>query len=479
MTPFDKSKSSSSSKGLEVREIMLSEVLDNKDARIDSQFFTMAQPKNLKLHYRRFGELLVSSEYGLSNEMNEDGKGYPIYRMNEIHSMLCDLDVAKCADINASEAKEFLLKDGDLLFNRTNSYELVGRCGVFYGTERGEKVFASYLVRLNTNKDLLLPECAAALLNTRYGVQEIRRRARQSINQTNVNPEEVKEIEIPVFEMGFQLRIRDAFRAAYQCLLEAEEKYKEAEAELLAEIGFASWQPTKDGVSVKKFSDAVNSGRIDAEYFQPKFDELLSLLSRCELYDLGGTEGLVDLYKSIDPPSELYGDEGVPFVRISDFSKFGIEPPGVRLPSDVCRNCCRIRRDTILLTKDGSVGIAYKADEDMDVVTSGAILHLTLKSKIVNPDYLTLILNSCVVQMQAERDAGGSIIQHWKPSQVEKVKIPVLSQRVQSSLADKVRESFRLRNESKRLLDLAKSAVELAIEKGEDAALSYMTHNGT
>lgn len=451
-------------KGLEVREIILSEVLSNKDARIDSQFFTMAQPKNPKLHYRRFGELLVSSEYGLSNEMNEDGKGYPIYRMNEMHSMLCDLDVAKCADINASEAREFLLRDGDLLFNRTNSYELVGRCGVYYGEERGEKVFASYLVRLNTNKDLLLPECAAALLTTRYGVQEIRRRARQSINQTNVNPEEVKEIEIPVFEMGFQFRIRDAFRAAYQCLLKAAEKYKEAEAELLAEITFANWQPTNDSVSVKKFSETINAGRIDAEYFQPKFDELMRRLAKRDLRDLGGPGGLVDLYKSIDPPSDFYGDEGVPFVRISDFSKFGVEAPEVRLPEDVCKDCRRIRKDTILLTKDGSVGIAYKAEDDFDAVTSGAILHLTLKDGVVDPDYLTLVLNSRIVQMQAERDAGGSIIQHWKPSQVEKVKIPVLPRRLQSSLADKARESFRLRNESKRLLEEAKRIVEDAIE---------------
>lgn len=465
-------------KGLEVREIRLSEVLSNKDARIDSQFFTLAQPKNPKLHYRRFGELLVSSEYGLSNEMNEDGKGYPIYRMNEMHSMLCDLDVAKCVDINASEAKEFLLRDGDLLFNRTNSYELVGRCGVYYGEERGEKVFASYLVRLNTNKDLLLPECAAALLTTRYGVQEIRRRARQSINQTNVNPEEVKEIEIPVFEMGFQFRIRDAFRVAYQCLLKAEEKYKEAEAELLAEIAFANWQPTNDSVSVKKFSETINAGRIDAEYFQPKFDELMRRLAKCKLHELGGQDGLADLYKSIDPPSDLYGDEGVPFVRISDFSKFGVESTGVRLPEDVCKDCRRIRKDTILLTKDGSVGIAYKAEDDFDAVTSGAILHLTLKDGVVDPDYLTLVLNSRIVQMQAERDAGGSIIQHWKPSQVEKVKIPVLPRRIQLPLANKVRESFRLRNESKQLLDLAKFAVELAIEKGDDTALSYMMHKG-
>ena len=117
-----------------------------------------------------------------------------------------------------------------------------------------------------------------------------------------------------------------------------------------------------------------------------------------------------------------------------------------------------------MLTKDGSVGIAYKAEDDFDVVTSGAILHLTLKDEVVDPDYLTLVLNSRIVQMQAERDAGGSIIQHWKPSQVEKVKIPVLPRRLQSSLADKARESFRLRNESKRLLEEAKRIVEDAIE---------------
>lgn len=56
----------------------------------------------------------------------------------------------------------------------------------------------------------------------------------------------------------------------------------------------------------------------------------------------------------------------------------------------------------------------------MDVITSGAIIHLTVTDKEVLPDYLTLVINSVVVKLQAERDAGGSIIQHWKPSEIEK-----------------------------------------------------------
>lgn len=463
MTPFDKSKSSSSSKGLEVREILLSEVLANKDARIDSQFFTMAQPKNPKLHYRRFGELLVSSEYGLSNEMNEDGKGYPIYRMNEMHSMLCDLDVAKCADINASEAKEFLLKDGDLLFNRTNSYELVGRCGVFYGTERGEKVFASYLVRLNTNKDLLLPECAAALLNTRYGVQEIRRRARQSINQTNVNPEEVKEIEIPIFEMGFQLRIRDAFRAAYQCLLKAEEKYKEAEAELLAEIGFASWQPTKDSVSVKKFSDAVNAGRIDAEYFQPKFDAMIAKL-RAHDKELGVLKDFV-----VETPHNFKatGEGLVNYLEIGDvnvqngeyeFSKVKMED----LPANAK---VKVAGDEILVSlvrpTRGAIAVFSSDVQHMGIsVCSGAFY--VCKAKDPSLSEVIWLYLRCMRSL-FEKNCKGTSYPTIELEDVANFPVPHFGANFRSRISNKVRESFRLRNEAKRQLEGVKKLVEDAI----------------
>ncbi len=62
----------------------------------------------------------------------------------------------------------------------------------------------------------------------------------------------------------------------------------------------------------------------------------------------------------------------------------------------------------------------------MEAITSGAILHLTIKEvSVVFPDYLTFVLNSPVVQLQAERDMNGAIIQHWKPSDIEKVIIPL------------------------------------------------------
>lgn len=148
---------------------------------------------------------------------------------------------------------------------------------------------------------------------------------------------------------------------------------------------------------------------------------------------------------------------------MADLSKFGLSEPAIYLDSSTFKETIRPKKDTILLSKDGSVGIAYKVEEQMDVITSGAIVHLTVTDKEVLPDYLTLIINSVVVKMQAVRDAGGSIIQHWKPSEIEKVIIPVLPMQEQIKLSEMLQQSFALRKESKRLLRQATLMVENTI----------------
>lgn len=456
--------------GLEIKEKKLYEVLSNKDFRIDSSFYTKEPKKNPDLIYAKIGEHLISSQYGISIEMNTDSVGYPIYRMNEIHDMLCDLDVDKCADITQAEYDRFALKDRDVLFNRTNSFEWVGRTGIYYQNDDIQRTFASYLVRLNP-KDSILPEYLCAYLNCKYGEWDVKRRARQSINQTNVNPEEVKEIEIPILDIDLQQKIQCCFTQANSLRILSQKTYSEAELILHNELGINSIAVTDVNVSQKRFSDFINSGRLDAEYYQPKYDDLFSRLSKFETKRLGD---IVQIRKSIEPGSEAYQNQGIPFIRVSNLSKFGFSDTEIHLSPDEYGDVIRPKQNTILLSKDGSVGIAYKVEQDMDVITSGAILHLTITDNEFMPDYLTLVLNSVIVGMQAERDAGGSIIQHWKPSEIENVIIPKLSQEIQQEITNKVKESFALRRESKRLLDLAKTAVETAIEQGENAALRLL-----
>lgn len=90
------------------------------------------------------------------------------------------------------------------------------------------------------------------------------------------------------------------------------------------------------------------------------------------------------------------------------------------------------------------------------------------------PDYLTLVLNSDIVRLQAERDSSGAIIQHWKLSDIEQVVVPILPMEVQQQIAGKIEKSFSLRRQSEQLLENAKRAVELAIEQGEDQAIKWL-----
>jgi restriction endonuclease S subunit len=76
--------------------------------------------------------------------------------------------------------------------------------------------------------------------------------------------------------------------------------------------------------------------------------------------------------------------------------------------------------------------------------------------------------------MQSEQDAGGSIIKHWKPSEIEEVLIPIVDLDLQIQIEQKIKSSFKLKAESKKLLDLAKQAVEMAIEQSEVVALEYI-----
>lgn len=134
---------------------------------------------------KRLGEV-AKTQYGLSKSMNEDGKGFKIFRMGEVQDgRLIDTGQMKFADISEAEFEQYRLRAGDVLFNRTNSFELVGKTGVF--ALEGNYCFASYLVRLNLNRKALLPQFLNYFMNTERFQKSVKEKASRSINQANIN----------------------------------------------------------------------------------------------------------------------------------------------------------------------------------------------------------------------------------------------------------------------------------------------------
>ena len=104
---------------------------------------------------------------------------------------LHDLKFATCA-----VPQSLLLRVGDILFNRTNSKELVGKCAVFHAG--GVYVFASYLIRVRIDATQANPDFVAFALNSPIGRQQIDALSRQITGQANVNSEELRSLQIPL-----------------------------------------------------------------------------------------------------------------------------------------------------------------------------------------------------------------------------------------------------------------------------------------
>lgn len=311
-------------------------------------------------------------------------------------------------------------------------------------------------------------------LNTYYANRLVLRR-RSGNAQPKLNVGDLTYIPIPLFSTDLESKISELIIQAKDAINQSKSIYTASEDVLLNELQLLNWHIPSKTCSVKRLSESfIKSTRLDAEYYQSKYDELFDKLKTFETKLLSE---IVDIKKSIEPGSDAYQTSGIPFIRVADLSKFGLTNTDTYLSRDEYDGVIRPKKDTILLSKDGSVGIAYKIEEDTDVITSGAILHLIIKDDSIRPDYLTLVLNSIVVKMQAERDAGGSVIQHWKPSEIENVVIPILSDDIQKQITENIRESFALRARSQQLLEQAKTAVEIAIEQGEDKAMELLCAN--
>lgn len=141
-------------------------------------------------------QLSVEQRYGSSAKTNENSSGVPVLRMGNIQDGQLDYASLKYLPKSHGEFPALLLKDGDLLFNRTNSPELVGKTAI-YRSEQAPCSFASYLIAVRFNQDFA-PELASVFINSAYGRHWIKSVAVQQTGQANVNGSKLAALAVPV-----------------------------------------------------------------------------------------------------------------------------------------------------------------------------------------------------------------------------------------------------------------------------------------
>lgn len=184
----------------------------------------------------KIGDVLAVAQYGSSARSGDEGR-YPMLRMTNLsagHVVASDL---KYTDLKSEEFRALRVARGDVLFNRTNSPDLVGRSGIF--ELEGDYVFASYLVRLRTNADLVLPEYLNDFINSRCGQARIRRHLSKGVSQANISPSKLKSVSIPVPSISEQQRtvaLLKEIRAARDSALDRVSASNRLRSTILAEV---------------------------------------------------------------------------------------------------------------------------------------------------------------------------------------------------------------------------------------------------
>ena len=147
------------------------------------------------------GDIVTDVRYGTSKPAVEGGK-YPYLRMNNLTSDgHLDLKDLKYIDISDDEIEKCVVRKGDVLFNRTNSIELVGKTAVFDLPE--DMVIAGYIIRVRLNEKLL-PEIFSQYMNLEAIKSILRGMAKGAVNQANINAQELQSIKVYIPSMELQ-----------------------------------------------------------------------------------------------------------------------------------------------------------------------------------------------------------------------------------------------------------------------------------
>jgi len=387
--------------------------------------------------------------------------------------------------IMSAEREKFLKK------NELKKFDiLMTRSGVNYGQTapflESKKMFASadcLIIRVNQINPLFL----STYFNTKQGKVLLKRLA-YGLAQPHIAPSSLKLVAIPIPSNDFQNFIEKLILKAYEERQKAEQLYKQAEEVLLEELELKNWKPKtkkiniggrefeeEENISIRMLCEVVKADRMDAEYWEPKYDEILTKIARKSALKSLREFLKRNIKRGIEVGSNNYQKKGIPFIRVSNISKLGIVENNQKYISKELYNKLKRfykpKRGEILLTKDATPGIAYVLKNDIEGIISSGIVKLSVQN--IEEEYLALVINSIVGRIQIKKEGGGSIISHWKPKQIEELLIPTLSSQIQRKISQLIQQSFKVRKNSKKLLKIAKETVETYIELNENAGMEF------
>jgi type I restriction enzyme, S subunit len=341
--------------------------------------------------------------------------------------------------------------------------EIVGRTAIVRETD--PLCVTNQNVAVLTTNEKCDPYYLTAYLQTIMGRNQLWRHSRQT-EQVNLNCREVERILIPCPSKNSQNEIGKLVRESFEYANRSETVILQAQQFLELEFGLDKMSFQKAIGYSSSFSEVIENGRADADYFQLKYRVIRKFV---HLYP-GGFQRLIDISNLLKPnfdPS-LTPNEHYRYIELADInSNLGIVNDnttysGKDMPSRARRRVSK--GDVIASSVVGSVDkAAIIGESNSGSIASTGFFHL--RPNEISAEYLLILLRSKCVTMQLQQEATGGILSAVPDSRLKYVIIPKLHKEIQDQITNLVTEAQTLKRESDIFLGEAKARVEQLIEE--------------
>lgn len=455
--------------GLEISEIKMSFLKkENRTFRIDSNFFikkSLSVDNKIKSmnHFYISEENIVSGPFGSSLKSDAYlNAGVPFIRIENIKNgfSISTDNLIYISEFDNSRLKSSQLFEDDLILSKVGN--TIGYYARVDSNIKNCNISENNIgIKLNSyNRDV--KHYIMTFLNSKYGnILTLRRISGNA--QPKLNVFDISEIPIPQFNEEFYKKISDKIIQADELKQHSKSLYSQAEDLLLGELGLKDWQQKNTLHTTKKFSDFAQSGRLDAEYYQPKYDEIEKAIKSYK----GGYDIVSNLFNQnldvCDYKKTEYNYIEIGDVNVGDGSVSFNKVETSELPDNAKRV---LNKNDILISKvrpyRGAVAIIDFEQEDL--IGSGAFTVLQEKSSY-KKETLQILFRTAVYKDWLLKWNVGSSYPVIKDEDILNLPIPILPEQIQTKIASLIQQSFECKAQSKQLLEDAKRMVEAEIEK--------------
>ncbi|MEM3405923.1 MAG: restriction endonuclease subunit S [Candidatus Pacearchaeota archaeon] len=409
---------------------------------------------------------IASFQYGLNETAKEKGDIFYIRITDIDEEGLLKKD--EIAYLNYKpEYSNYKLTKGDILIARIGA--TFGKS--FYFNENLEAVFAGYLIRIKLKDKKVNPKFLFYFFQTKYFKNQAKMLVKGGA-QPQFNANTIKDLLIPILSLETQNRIVALMDKAYQS-----KKSKEAEAQklldsindyVLDELGI-KMPELKDKMVYVVNSDDVKGKRIDAYYYQPKFEEVEKAIKRGKYEVRELKEFITKIHYGASVKNE-YVNEGIPLLRIMNLkpNKFDLKDI-VKLPETMKKDLGNafVKEGDLLISRSGTVGMVSVVPKEAEGFAFGSFMIKFCLNDKINKNYISAWLNTKLQKLLTEREKIGAIQGNITIETIENFKIPLPPLSIQNKIADEVKRRIQkaeqLQKEAKEELEKAKQEVEKII----------------